>query len=62
MYIVIIGKLIDWTLFTYRNLLGLISRKVEIYETKKINVSYILSSSVKSFWGYTIIFISSYSA
>ena len=38
MYIVIIGKLSDWTLFTYRNLLGLISRKVEIYQTKKINV------------------------
>ena len=37
------------------------SRKAEISRTTKINPSYILSSSAKS-WGYTIIFISSYSA
>ena len=56
-----IGKLNDWTLSTYKNLFGLFSSKAEICWTCKINASYILSSSIKSCWGYTIILISSYS-
>ena len=49
-----IGKLNDWTLFTYKILFGLISRKDEICWTLKANASYILISSVKSCWAYTI--------
>ena len=58
----IIENLNDWTLFTYKNLFGLFSRKTEIYQTYKINAPYILSSSAKSCWGYTIIFMSTNSA
>ena len=39
---------------------GLFSRKSEISWTRKINTSYILSSSAKSCWGYTTILISFY--
>ena len=55
----ITGKLNDWTLFTYKNLFGLFSRKAEICWSWKINASYILRSKAKSCWGYTIIPISS---
>ena len=58
----IIGKLNDWTLFIYKNLSGLFSTKAEICRTWKINASYILSSSPKSCWSYTIILKFSYSA
>ena len=40
----IIGKLNDGTLFTFKKLFGLFSRKAEICQTWKINVSYILIS------------------
>ena len=53
----ITGKLNDWILFTYKKLFGLFSRKAEICRTWKINASYILSSSAKSCWVYTIIII-----
>ena len=53
----IIGKLYDWTLFTCKNLFGLFSGKVEICWIWKIKASYILSSSAKSYWGYTIILL-----
>ena len=39
----IIGKLNDWTLFIYKHLFGLFSRKAEINWTTKINASSILS-------------------
>ena len=55
----IIGKPNDWTLFTHKNLFGLISRKAEICRTLKINASSILSSSAKGCRVYTIILISS---
>ena len=45
----------DRTLFTYKNLFGLFSKKAEICWTWKINEPYILRSSTKSCWGYTII-------
>ena len=48
----ITGKLNDWTLFMYKNLFGLFSSKAEISWIRRINVSYILSSSAKSYWGY----------
>ena len=35
----IIGKLNDWTLFTYKDLFELFSKKAEIYLTSKINTS-----------------------
>ena len=48
MGIEIIGKLNDGTLFTFKNLLGLIFRKAEIYRARKIEASCILSSSTNS--------------
>ena len=55
----IIGKLNDWTLFTYKNLLVLFSRKAGMYQTWKI---YILSFSAESCWVSIIKGISSCSA
>ena len=49
-------------IYIYIYIYGLFSRKAEITWTRKMNVPYILSSSAKSCWVYTIIFISSYSA
>ena len=55
MNIDIIGKLNEWTLFTYKSLFRLFPRKAEIWQTWKINASWILSSSAKICWVYTII-------
>ena len=57
-----IGKLNDGTLFTYKNLFGLFSGKTGTCQFRKINVPYILTSSTKSCWAYTIIAIFSSSA
>ena len=54
----ITGKLNDWTLFTYKKLFGLFSRKAKICWTWKFNASFILSSSTKNCWYYTLILIS----
>ena len=57
------GKFNDWTLFTYKNLFKLFSRKTKTCQTKKINESYIPSFIANTCcWGYAIIFISSYPA
>ena len=40
-------RLNEWTLFAYKNLFALFSRKAEISQTWKINASVILSSSAK---------------
>ena len=37
MDILVIGKLNDWTVFTDKNLFGLIAKKAEISQTWKIN-------------------------
>ena len=42
----IIRKLNDWSLFTYKSLFELFSRKTEISRTWKMNVSYLLSFKV----------------
>ena len=41
-----IGKLNDWTLISYENLFGLISRKAEICQTLKTNAFWIPVSKV----------------
>ena len=56
------GKLNSWSLFTYKNVFGLFMGTAEKWGTWKINTYYILISSAKSCWGYTIILASSYSA